>query len=530
MATLFHFQELLRQRNIIDCDRITVELLRIHLTQKAYEQKYNHLQNVDEASLYELMKETTEKRLGYFPGDPSWFYELFQVGKEIDFFQALKEIFQKDRSGVMVSPAYLVDYFSRSLMDGHIETVLIAEAHKHLNGLIELIETNLDKNFVLTAEKKWLAEALKFLFEHCNHVKVLQVSIYSLLPLDQEFDLIIAIPAFGFKPEVNTERFMTRESEGIATENLLDWLNEFGELQIVVPARFTFSGGSFAKLRSWILQHFNIKSIFTLPEGTLRPYTGMKTYLITISHQPVDSIQLGSLELKKGQFLPRVQKEIDQEELEEREDWRIELLLADDQEDLLGGLAGPNREVVKLKEIAELFRGKSIMKSHIQPGEISVLNISNIEDGEIIWEGMDTIDEEYRKVRRYELEPGDLVMTCRGTVNKVAVVRELPKKVIASANIIVVRFSKEVMSEYVKIFLESPVGTQLVKTFQRGTTVMNINPADLGEMEIPLPDIAEQRKIVEEYRKEHQLYFETVRKAKERWEKKRQQIYDQLLD
>jgi restriction endonuclease S subunit len=86
------------------------------------------------------------------------------------------------------------------------------------------------------------------------------------------------------------------------------------------------------------------------------------------------------------------------------------------------------------------------------------------------------------------------------------------------------------MSEYVKVFLESPVGTQLVKTFQRGSTVMNINPADLGEMEIPLPDIEEQRKIVEEYRKEHQLYFETVRKAKERWEKKRQQIYDQLLD
>jgi restriction endonuclease S subunit len=185
---------------------------------------------------------------------------------------------------------------------------------------------------------------------------------------------------------------------------------------------------------------------------------------------------------------------------------------------------------VKLKEIADLFRGKSIMKSHIQPGEISVLNISNIEEGEIFWDHMDTIDEELRKVRRYELEVGDLVMTCRGTVNKVAVVRDLPKKVIASANIIVMRFQKKVISEYVKIFLESPVGLELIKTFQRGTTVMNINPKDLGEMEIPLPEIEVQERIVAEYRKEQQLYLEAVRKANERWENVRKRIYEQLLD
>jgi restriction endonuclease S subunit len=193
--------------------------------------------------------------------------------------------------------------------------------------------------------------------------------------------------------------------------------------------------------------------------------------------------------------------------------------------------AGAGRRFVKLKEIAELFRGKSIMKSHIQPGDISVLNISNIEDGEIVWDGMDTIDEEYRKVQRYALEEGDLVITCRGTVNKVAVVRELPKKVIASANIIVIRVTDQnVIGEYIKIFLESPVGTQLVKSFQRGTTVMNINPSDLGELELPLPDLEEQKKIVDEYREEHELYLKTVKRARERWEMIRNDIYKRLIE
>lgn len=133
------------------------------------------------------------------------------------------------------------------------------------------------------------------------------------------------------------------------------------------------------------------------------------------------------------------------------------------------------------------------MKNDLQPGEISVLNISNIEDGQIDYETMDTIDEEERKVKRYELIDNDLVMTCRGTVNKVAIYEPNgDKKVIASANIIVILFKEKIISNYVKIFLESAVGTELIKIFQRGSTVMNINPKDISELEVPVVDVEKQ--------------------------------------
>jgi hypothetical protein len=522
---LNYFIELLDRRNMGQKEQIAIELLRVHITHKAYEQEIGLVKSVDEDALYQLMKKHTEKRLGYFAGDQSWFVQLYHTGKELDLIWAVKKLFEKDRSGTLISPPYLVDYLANRI-DSHVETILIPEAHKHLHGLTDLIELHLDKYFVLTAEKKWLVELLRFIYEVHPHVEVLQLSIYSHLDLEYEFDWILSIPAFGLKPDIDTGRFLTRESEGIAAQNLLDWLTEFGELHMIVPARFTFSGGSFAKLRSWIVQHFSVKSIFTIPEGTLRPYTGMKTYLLTISASSVEEIQLGRFERKENRFLPKIEKEIPPEALAQREDWRMEMLLAD----RVIFFDHRQRTVVKLKEIAELFRGKSIMKSHIQPGEISVLNISNIEEGEIIWESMDTIDEERRKVKRYELEEGDLVITCRGTVNKVAVVHHLPKTVIASANIIVIRFHGNVLSEYVKIFLESPVGTELVKTFQRGTTVMNINPNDLGELEIPLPDRKVQEQIVAEYRKEQQIYREAIHKATQRWQRVKTRIYDQLLN
>lgn len=531
MARLIGFVNRLQERNITDPEQVATELLRVKVTQKKVESQLGPAETPDEEILYRIMKEETETQLGYFPGDQTWFAELFAAGRKLSLAAELEQLFQKDRSGVVISPRYLVDYFSRVLSAGHIESVLIPEAHKHLRGLTELIAAHPEKRFVLTAEKKWLAVLLEYLFSKEENVEVLHLSLYSHLELEDAFDMVIAFPTPGLKLEVDPTFFFTRTSEGVAVQNLLSWLSEFGELQIIVPARFTFSGGAFARLRDWIIKDFFVKALYALPEGSLRPYTGVRTYLLILTQQPVEEVQVGHFALRPPHFKPIVEKTLPVEVMAERDDWRLELLLQDRHQEILDAFAGTGRRIVKLKEIADLFRGKSIMKSHLQPGDIFVLNISSIEEGEILWEGMDTINEEYRKVQRYALTEGDVVITCRGTVNKVAVVRDLPQKTIASANIIVIRVKEQsVLSEYIHIFLESPVGTQLVQSFQRGTTVMNINPSDLGELEIPLLEMEEQEKIVEEYRAEQDLYQKTVTQARERWERIRQDIYKRLTE
>ena len=196
-------------------------------------------------------------------------------------------------------------------------------------------------------------------------------------------------PTPGLKLETDSGSFsITRVSEGVAVQNLLDWVGDFGEMQVIVPARFTFSGGAFARLRGWILEHFFVRALFTLPEGSLRPYTGTRTYLLILTRQPGDEVQLGHFAMRPP-HLPVVEKAIPAEALATRTDWRMELLLQDRHQEILGAFSGAGRRIVRLKEIADLFRGKSILKSHLQPGEISVLNISNIEEGDIIWEGME---------------------------------------------------------------------------------------------------------------------------------------------
>src|SRR5665648_114956 len=308
---------------------------------------------------------------------------------------------------------------------------------------------------------------------------------------------------------------------------MLEHLNEHGTLDIIVPAKITFAGMGYEKLRAYITDNFSVKSIYILPEGTFRPATSIKTYLFTITAQFQNNIEIGTLELVKGAFEISDKKIIPTREFLSHEDWRIELLLAEDDENIQR-FKSSNLEKVKLKEVAEVFRGKSILKKDAVLGNISVLNISNIENGEIKYVDTDTIEEDERKIKRYELLSGDVVLSCRGTAIKAAVFEQQNNTIIASANLIVIRPKERMLGVYIKMFFESPIGLAIIKSFQRGTTIMNINHSDIMEMEIPIIPIREQKDMIEQYHNELITYKKTITEAENRWTKIKDNLYNKL--
>lgn len=528
------FWNVLHQRGLNNKDELIRELLRIKLTEKKLEDYDLHIKKINNESdkIFEIMKESSEEILGYFPGDRDFFLEIFQTGKDIDLLEFAIQTYRNDRTGMIIAPRHLIKYMSTIIDEQKkVNTILLTDAEKSLMDLMDIIEKYQNIKFTLTSEHRLMYLLLKTAFEEFDNVKVIHQSIYRKLLLDDKYDLIITIPAFGMKFDIEelSADFITRESDGIAVENLLEYISEDGIMYTIVPGRFAFSGGSFERLRKHIINNFALHSIHNLPEGTFRPYTSIKTLLLSISGKQNGYIKLGSLSLENNKFVVSTEKEIKTKEFNKYSDWRVEWFLAENQGDIKK-FKTSKVEKRKLKEIADIFRGKSIMKKDLKPGEIYVLNISNIEDGQIIYKDMDTINEEERKIKRYELLENDLVITCRGTINKVAVYKGSDKLLIASANIITIRFKGEILSDYVKIFLESPVGTIIIKSFQRGTTVMNINPRDIGELEIPILSLEKQKQIVEEYLSELKLYTETVKQAEERWKDRRSNLYKKILN
>ncbi|WP_298836696.1 restriction endonuclease subunit S [Clostridium sp.] len=517
----------LYQIQIVTREQLLNEMLRVKLTHK--ESQLNSNIEIGKEKLFQLMKKTTEDELGFFPADRDDFVDIYESLKEIDLIDFTLYIFKNDRMGTIISQSYLTTYIRDRVQKVSPKKMLITEAEKHLSGLKQFIKDFERSQCTLTTQSKQMYLLLKLAFGDYLNIKIVFETIYSDCLISEKFDYIYSLPTFGCKPENIGRKFITRDSDGIAMENMLEHLDENGTLDIIVPAKITFAGMDYKKLRSFITNNYNVKSIFILPEGTFKPATAIKTYLFTITKGSQDKIEIGTLKLGKETFYVEYKKQIKTKEFLSHEDWRVELLLSDDDENIQK-FKNSNLAKVKLKDVAEVFRGKSILKKDTTVGNISVVNISNIEDGEINYLNMDTIEEqEERKIKRYELMNNDVLLSCRGTAIKSAVFKSQDKLIIASANVIVIRPKEKILGEYIKIFFESPIGIAIIKSFQRGTTIMNINHSDIMEMEIPTVQLQKQEEMIKIYNEAQCIYKTNISEAENRWDSIKNNIYKQLI-
>ncbi|KRE45511.1 restriction endonuclease subunit S [Paenibacillus sp. Soil522] len=510
-------------------DQLLREAVRVVQTRKMLEQQgAAHATVLEPEVLFRWMKDHIGKReLGHFPGDRELFYRLYQAGKDIDLLDYALQTLQQDRvTGVFIVHSGIMERFEAMCSRNNYRSLLITETEKYLRGLVETRLYKQSFTITLLTESYIIAKLLKTYFEPYPNVQVIQGSIYHPLPLTEKFNAILTIPNFGLKM-VEDDDTTIRDSEGVAVNHLLPLLQEGGRISVTFPARMMFQSGGIAKWREQTNELYPVQSVHMLPDGLFRPYTSVKTYQIEFGNSPTEEVLLGRLQLQKMSLAIEGEITIHSDAFGKLDNWRIDMLLNEDQETLCA-FQQAHVPKVKLQDIADIFRGKSILKQDLRAGNIKVLNISNLEDGDISLKQLETIDEEERKVKRYEILPGDLVMACRGTVNKLAIFPESEGTVIASANIIVIRFKSSILSGFAKIFLESPVGMTLIQSFQRGTTVMNLNPSDVAEIELPLLSIEEQMDRIKRYVEEKERFKAAVRDATARWEQVRNKLYNEL--
>lgn len=508
-------------RQITTRDQLIREALRVALTKEATAGS----PDIDE--LFLNMKSATETKLGHFPADREDFYAIYSSLSAIDLFEFVSAVCENDREGLSATPEQLTSYVCQQITLCSPESVLIADAEKCFNGLDTFIAAA--KGAVtLTTQNLLFFQLLLFLYSDNDRVSVQMVSIYAPLPEPEQYDYIFCLPVFGGKLPLEESLFLTRDYDSVALENLLSLLSEDGTLDFIAPAKITFASGGYEKLRQKITDDFAVGQLMILPEGTFRPWTAIKTYFLSVSKKRGNAVQVGELSLHGKTLKPSKIKELAAAEFSGHADWRIELLLSDDDENL-HRFRQSSTPKVKLREIAEVFRGKSILKKDTSIGDIGVLNISDMDAGEVAYDHMDTISEEKRKVKRYELQDGDVLLSCRGTAAKTAVFTQQDFPIIASANIIVLRLKPGYVPGFVRLFLESPVGSVMLQSFQRGSGLMNLSPADIMEMELPdLPE-PEQEHIAQDYKAENDRYRAAIAKAEKRMAEIKTQLFERMI-
>lgn len=108
------------------------------------------------------------------------------------------------------------------------------------------------------------------------------------------------------------------------------------------------------------------------------------------------------------------------------------------------------------------------------------------------------IDEEkYNSMSRFKVETGDLIMSCSGTIGKVAIVPKDAKKGIINQALLKLTPSAKIDAEFLKYLMESNFFKGILSLNAGGAAINNIaSVSTLKKIELSIPTVEEQREIV----------------------------------
>ena len=140
-----------------------------------------------------------------------------------------------------------------------------------------------------------------------------------------------------------------------------------------------------------------------------------------------------------------------------------------------------------------------VSESAKSQGTYRLLRITDIQDNTVNWNTVPFTDYEDEKAEAYLLKEGDILFARTGaTVGKSYLVNNLQEKAIYASYLIRVKTNHYVLPEFVKYFFESGFYWEQVLGNSVGIGQPNVNGTILSNLELPIPPIMEQKRIVKE--------------------------------
>ena len=140
-----------------------------------------------------------------------------------------------------------------------------------------------------------------------------------------------------------------------------------------------------------------------------------------------------------------------------------------------------------------------VSESAKSQGTYRLLRITDIQDNKVNWDTVPFTDYENEKAEAYLLKDDDILFARTGaTVGKSYLVNNLKEKAIYASYLIRVQTNHYVLPAFVKYFFESGFYWEQVLGNSVGIGQPNVNGTILSNLELPIPPIMEQKRIVKE--------------------------------
>jgi type I restriction enzyme S subunit len=155
-------------------------------------------------------------------------------------------------------------------------------------------------------------------------------------------------------------------------------------------------------------------------------------------------------------------------------------------------------EIKRLGDVCELMNGYAFQSKQYTDEGYFVIRIGNVQDGYIELNNPRYIKLKDEKQKKFILQSGDILISLTGNVGRVGAIQEEHLPAVLNQRVAKIAIKKEQRTdnEYFLHFLSSEYFiSELIKAGRRAAQ-QNISTTDIENLQIPLPPLPEQQRIV----------------------------------
>ena len=142
--------------------------------------------------------------------------------------------------------------------------------------------------------------------------------------------------------------------------------------------------------------------------------------------------------------------------------------------------------------------GSMLHKSDYVENGIPVINPQQLVNGQIIPSAkMQVSEETVKRLSRYVLNQGDIVIARRGEMGRCAIVTENENGFLCGTGSFFLKLNKRIQRQFVYQLFQSELIRDYLTYSSNGVTMSNLNQATLLNMIVPLPPLEEQKVLVQ---------------------------------
>ncbi len=316
------------------------------------------------------------------------------------------------------------------------------------------------------------------------------------------YDVILANMPFGIKglkhadvcERVKSLGIRGTKSEPLFLQLMMVSLNKGGRCAVVVPDgvlinKSTLHDGT----RQYLLDNFELKKVIKM-DGSFFMNTGIKPSILFFENTGNSSGSIDFCEVSKntdGTITEKLIVTVEREELDDNHTLDMRKFIKGEET-----VFNSEFEMVKLGELVEYTRGYAFKSSEFKKEGVAVLKVTNLKNGSISFDKMEYTDQN-KFYEKYLVKKNDIIIAITGSTGNVSI-NNTEFEYYLNQNSVCIRVNKNsIIQYYLFYYLRISNFMSFINSKVNGSTLGFISIDDLLSIEIPLPPLEIQKKIVE---------------------------------